>query len=119
MILLSLWRNFLNKQNYKNNKTYNMILIIFLIALGTFCIWGTFNMMKQINKMEKDIDDLLNRAIIKFNGGDLAMLCSGCSVIIKTGAEFTPEEREFALSDKYLPPQYCEQCVIKHTKTNE
>jgi len=38
-----------------------MILIIFLIALTTFCIWGIFNMMKQIDKMEKDIDDWLNR----------------------------------------------------------
>lgn len=38
-----------------------MILIIFLIALGTFCVWGTFNIMKQINKIEKEIEDLLNR----------------------------------------------------------
>lgn len=38
-----------------------MILIIFLIALGTFCIWGIFNMMKQINKIEEEIKDLLNR----------------------------------------------------------
>jgi len=96
-----------------------MILIIFLIALVTYCVWGILNTMKQINKMEKDIDDFLNRAVIKFNGGDLAMLCSGCYVIIKTGADFTPEEREFAISDKYLPPQYCKKCFIKHTNTNE
>lgn len=61
----------------------------------------------------------MNKAIIKFNGGNLAILCSGCSVIIKTSVDFTLEEREFSLNDKHLDPQYCEQCVIKHTNTNE
>jgi len=61
----------------------------------------------------------MEQAIIKFNGGNLALLCSGCSVIIKTGAEFTPEEREFAIKDKHLDPQYCEKCFISHTNTNE
>lgn len=56
------------------------------------------------------------RAIIKFNGGNLAIICSQCRVIIKTGKDFTKEELEFALKDKHLPPQYCEQCVIKDTK---
>jgi hypothetical protein len=57
-----------------------------------------------------------DRAIIKFNGGNLAIICSQCSKIIKTGKDFTSEELEFALKDKYLPPQYCEQCVIKDTE---
>ena len=61
----------------------------------------------------------MEKARIKFNGGNLALLCSGCSVIIKTGVDFTPEEIDFALRDKHLDPQYCEQCVIKHTTTNE
>jgi len=61
----------------------------------------------------------MEQAIIKFNGGNLALLCSGCSVIIKTGRDFTLEEREFALKDKHLDPQYCEKCSITHTKTNE
>ena len=53
----------------------------------------------------------MDKAIVKFNGGNLALLCSGCSVIVKTGVDFTPEEMEFALTkDKHLEPQYCEQC---------
>jgi hypothetical protein len=55
----------------------------------------------------------MEKAIIKFNGGNLALLCSGCSVIIKTGKDFTPEEMEFALSSKHLDPQYCEKCKPK------
>ena len=55
----------------------------------------------------------MEKARIKFNGGNLALLCSGCSVIIKTGVEFTPEEMEFTLKDKHLPPQYCETCKTK------
>jgi len=57
--------------------------------------------------MERD------KAIIKFNGGNLAMLCSDCYVIIKTGKDFTTEEMEFALSSKHLEPQYCEKCKSK------
>lgn len=51
----------------------------------------------------------MEKAIIKFNGGNLAMLCSGCSVIIKTGIEFTQEEKTAIKWDK-LPPQYCDKC---------
>lgn len=60
----------------------------------------------------------MNTAIIKFNGGNLALLCNTCSTIIKTGVDFTPDEREFALNDKHLPPQYCETCKTK-TMINE
>ena len=52
----------------------------------------------------------MKKAVIKFNGGNLALLCSECSVIIKTGVDFTAEEIEFALKSKHLEPQYCEQC---------
>ena len=56
--------------------------------------------------------ELFKRATLKFNGGNLALLCSGCSVIIKTGADFTKEEMEFAKGDKhYLPELYCEKCT--------
>ena len=54
----------------------------------------------------------MEKARIKFNGGNLAILCSKCSVIIKTGKEFTPEEMEFALTKgKHLDPQYCNKCI--------
>lgn len=55
------------------------------------------------------------KAIVKFNSGNLALLCSSCSVIIKTGKDFTQEEKDFVMQDdKYLPPQYCDKC-----KSNE
>jgi hypothetical protein len=51
------------------------------------------------------------RAKIKFNGGSLALLCSKCSVIIKTGKDFTQEEIEYAKTErKHLDPQYCKKC---------
>lgn len=57
----------------------------------------------------------MEKAIVKFNGGNLALLCSGCSVIIKTGVEFTQEELDYVLekSKNTLPPQYCEKCKNK------
>ena len=60
----------------------------------------------------------MEKALIKFNGGNLALLCSGCSVIIKTGKDFTQDELDFVMiKGKHLDPLYCEQCVIKRTKT--
>jgi hypothetical protein len=56
----------------------------------------------------------MEKALVKFNGGNLAMLCSSCYVIIKTGRDFTPEEMEFTLTKgKHLDPQYCEECKQK------
>ncbi len=51
-----------------------------------------------------------NKAIFKFNNGNLALLCSKCSIIIKTGFEFTKEERKACDGKKYLKPQYCDKC---------
>lgn len=57
---------------------------------------------------------MTEKAIIKFNGGNLALLCSKCRVIIKTGVSFTPEELEFAIGKlKHLDPLYCESCKNK------
>lgn len=48
------------------------------------------------------------KAIIKFNGGKGAILCSTCGVIIKTFSSLSKEELE--LMDKsLLPPQYCDE----------
>ena len=55
------------------------------------------------------------KAIIKFNGGDLALLCSGCSSIVKTGVDFTQDELDFALTKgKHLDPLYCDKCKNKN-----
>ena len=62
----------------------------------------------------------MDKSIIKFNGGRLALLCSGCRVIIKEGKDFSKEELMYVKGDlQYLPPQKCGECVIKDTKTNE
>lgn len=47
----------------------------------------------------------------KFNNGNLAILCSKCSKIIKTGVDFTEEElKDIKRRQKRLPAQYCETC---------
>jgi hypothetical protein len=55
------------------------------------------------------------KAIVKFNNGSLALLCSDCYTIIKIGRDFTKEELDLTMgSDKnHLPPQYCEKCKNK------
>jgi len=50
------------------------------------------------------------KAILKFNGGKLALLCSRCSVIIKVGYQFTEEEKKFSLGEIILPPLFCNNC---------
>ena len=64
---------------------------------------------------------MTEKATIKFNGGNLALLCSDCYVIIKTGKNFTPEELEYTLgkSKNNLPPQYCESCKNKKNDSRE
>ena len=55
----------------------------------------------------------MDKAIIKYNGGLLALLCSNCRVIIKTGKDFTKEESDFAMiEDAHLDPLYCEKCKL-------
>lgn len=58
---------------------------------------------------------MLENAVFKFNGGNGALLCSGCSVIIKVGYQFNDAEREAAYGDhgNTLPPQYCSTCLAK------
>ncbi len=52
----------------------------------------------------------MKTATIKFNNGNLAILCSKCSVIIKVGKDFTEEEKQAACGKWKLPPQYCDKC---------
>jgi hypothetical protein len=61
-----------------------------------------------------------NRLIVKYNSGNGAILCSGCAKILKVGHEYTDEERQYALGKlHYLPPQFCDECVIKVAKTTQ
>lgn len=51
------------------------------------------------------------KAIIKFNNGRLALLCTKCRKITKKGIDFNINEMQFALGDlSYLPPIYCKEC---------
>ena len=55
----------------------------------------------------------MEKAIIKFNGGKLALLCHSCRVIIKEGKEFTEEEKKYAKGElTYICPQYCVKCML-------
>jgi hypothetical protein len=56
----------------------------------------------------------MEKLIVKYNSGYLAILCSCCSKILKVGYQFTDEERKYIKDElEYLPPQYCEQCKSK------
>ena len=57
----------------------------------------------------------MDKAVIKFNNGNLAILCSGCYKIIKVGSEFNKEEKDYALGNKELPAQYCDNCTKKNS----
>lgn len=61
----------------------------------------------------------MEKAIFKFNSSLGAILCSSCRKIIKIGKEFTDEEWKAFRGELHYPAQYCDQCVIKDTKTKE
>jgi hypothetical protein len=50
------------------------------------------------------------QAILKFNDGAGALLCSGCNRIISTGSSFTEKEWMAMQGKLDLPPQYCKDC---------
>lgn len=55
----------------------------------------------------------MSKAIFKFNNGNGALLCSKCRVIIKTGIDYTTEEKRAAYNDGELDAQYCDECKLK------
>jgi hypothetical protein len=55
----------------------------------------------------------MSKAIFKFNGGLGALLCSKCSVIIKTGCDFSELEKKALKGEIKLKPQYCDKCSEK------
>ena len=50
-------------------------------------------------------------AILKFNSGNLAILCSKCYKIIKVGYEFNEKEKLFYKGQIDLEPYYCDECT--------
>ena len=64
-----------------------------------------------VNSTHRELYLQENKAIIKYNSGLGALLCSKCRVIIKTGKDFTEEEHKFAIREiEHLNPLYCEKC---------
>lgn len=55
-------------------------------------------------------NNMKNKAKFKWNNGKLALLCSNCATIIKTGKDFTQDEFEAIKGNKDLESQYCEKC---------
>ena len=54
------------------------------------------------------------KAVLKWNNGMLAILCTSCRKILKLGIGFNENEWNYAIyKDSYLPPQYCEKCALK------
>lgn len=53
---------------------------------------------------------MVDKAILKYNNSEGALLCSKCSIIIKTGKEFTIEEQKALIGELSLEPQYCPKC---------
>lgn len=57
------------------------------------------------------------KALIKFNGGLGALLCSCCRKIIKTGKDFNEEEIKYSKGEiDYMKPMYCDDCKNKKIK---
>jgi len=59
----------------------------------------------------------MNRWKIKWNSGNLAILCSNCDKIIKEGRDFTEEEINAVKNSIALPSYYCDECTKKSKKT--
>ena len=62
----------------------------------------------------------MKKATVKFNNGNLAVLCSYCHKILKTGADLTNDELFLVLSkdENMLEAQYCETCKPKENGTD-
>ena len=60
------------------------------------------------------LNGLMNKAIFKFNNRLGALLCSGCSIILKEGYRFSDEEMAAMHGEGELEAQYCKKCEDKY-----
>jgi hypothetical protein len=56
------------------------------------------------------LNELVNKAIFKFNNRHGALLCSGCRVILKAAHIFSAEEMTAMKGEGELEAQYCKKC---------
>lgn len=62
---------------------------------------------------------LMGKAIFKFNGGQGVLLCSNCSVIVKTGKDFTEQEWAALQGKGEISSVYCNECKNKVVDLDE
>ena len=55
----------------------------------------------------------MNKATLKFNNGNGALLCSGCRVILKQGFELSHIDWKCIRGEQELEAQYCKKCENK------
>ena len=61
----------------------------------------------------------MSKAIFKWNGGAGALLCSRCSVIMRTYKDFSEDEKLGFTGEKRIPAKYCDDCTAKMDKDAE
>ena len=61
----------------------------------------------------------MSNAIFKFNNGNTALLCSGCSIIMKIGSQFNDAEIQAVRGQKHMEAQFCLPCNIKRIFNNK
>jgi len=61
----------------------------------------------------------MSQAIFKFNNGNSALLCSGCSVILKIGSQFNDHEIQAIRGQKHMDARFCVPCNVKRIFNNK
>ena len=61
----------------------------------------------------------LNKAIFKNSNGNLTLICSRCSMVIKDSSKFNNDELLASKGLKVLPPIYCDKCKNFIDKSND
>ncbi len=62
--------------------------------------------------MKNKIKRASKNSIFKYNSGQGAILCNLCSCIIKTGKDFTEEEKKASRGETKLGQSFCEDCKL-------
>lgn len=85
------------------------------VASGICCWCGEDGRSDYQAKMDerRDAEDnpRLDKAVVKFNGGQGAILCSTCKVILYS--PLTGPQWQQIHSTKGLPPKYCATCTAR------
>lgn len=61
----------------------------------------------------------MSQAIFKFNNGNSALVCSGCSIILKTGSQFSDNDILAITGKRHMDAQFCIKCNLKRIFNNK